>query len=491
MFAMLVDDVFELTNRGIVVSGYINEHKHALKLYDCLYDFYGNQFWVKGIEMFRRASSFFENYDPEHVNIAFLIEAHGKNKEYFRNKLLTSKFDVGFAYPVNPLDKTLPDFGYDEEYELAVQMKYPVSLVDISMLGNNDDVKPAPTNKIQRVIYRGNKLSPENYRKLYNKMAKQNYYLINTPVQYEWMEQYHKNCSEFEKSIPESNTQEKTDGEVFTAFFLNGCLVGVTDQWNETCNVSMLNEHERAWLFKIAEKINSNFFSVIISCKKEGILTVSDICDGQITGIPQWHIRKYYGKLYRTIKECRERYLDYDIPKVDKKWKLENITEFKTSVGKIIITDKNNNLIPFTVKKSVCCPVQVFAEDNERLRYLLYPKHNYSIFISPDNLSIGEKYRAVFTGGKLECGDSDENTFCISDILGKYSFAFGAYDPQNHDPLFSDIEPEEYIIEVNDDYTGFDFELIDRSTPVMFEVAWLKNNDEPNECLNACECWVT
>ena len=107
------------------------------------------------------------------------------------------------------------------------------------------------------------------------------------------MEQYHKNCSEFEKYIPEINTNEKTDGEIYTAFFLNGCLVGVTDQWNEACNASMLNEHERAWLFKIAERINSNFFSVIISCKKEGILTVSDICDGQITEIPQWHIRQY------------------------------------------------------------------------------------------------------------------------------------------------------------------------------------------------------
>lgn len=484
MFAMLVDDVFEIKDRGVIVCGYMDSSRYNVKLYDCLYDFYGNQFWVKGIEMPR--CNLFSNCET----LGLLIENHGKNKEYFRNKLLTSKFDVVFAYPANPLNKTLPDYDYEEEYELAVQMKYPVSLVDISMLESTDNVKLTPTNKMQRVIYRGNKLSAENYRKLYNRMAEQNYYLINTPEQYGCMEQYHRNCSEFEKYIPESNTREKTDGEVYTAFFLNGCLVGVTDQWNETCNASMLNEHERAWLFKIAEKINSNFFSIILSCKKEGILTISDICDGQTTEIPQWHIRQYYGKLYRTIKECRERYLDFDIPKADENCKLENITEFKTSVGKIFITDKDNNRIPFSVQKSVyCCPVQVFAEDNERLRYLLYPKHNYSISVSPDNLTIGEKYRAVFTGGRLECGDSDENTFCISGILGKYSFAFGAYVP--NDSILNPDNYDEYLIEISDDYTGFDFELIDKSTPVMFEVAWLKNNDEPSECLSACECWVT
>ena len=158
-------------------------------------------------------------------------------------------------------------------------------------------------------------------------------------------------------------------------------------------------------------------------------------------------------------KKGRLFYLNFDIPKVDENWKLENITEFNTSVGKIIITDKDNNRIPFSVQKSVyCCPVQVFAEDNERLRYLLYPKHNYSISVYPDNLTIGEKYRAVFTGGRLKYGGSDENTVCISGTFGKYSFAFGAYVPNEN--VFSPDNYEQYLMEINSDCTGYSAVII-------------------------------
>lgn len=107
-----------------------------------------------------------------------------------------------------------------------------------------------------------------------------------------------------------------------------------------------------------------------------------------------------------------------------------------------------------------------------------------------ENLVIGKKYRAIFTGGKLEYGGGDENTECLSSMFGSYSFAFGAYFPNFYYEI-SGYPSEEYITDFLDDYSGFEFELIDKSNDVCFEISWLKNNDEPLECLSACECWVT
>lgn len=43
MFAMLVDDVFEIKDRGVIVCGYMDSSRYNVKLYDCLYDFYGKE----------------------------------------------------------------------------------------------------------------------------------------------------------------------------------------------------------------------------------------------------------------------------------------------------------------------------------------------------------------------------------------------------------------------------------------------------------------
>ncbi len=487
MFAMLVDDVFELTGRGIVVSGYINEHKHTLKVYDCLYDFYGNQFWVKGIEMFRRASSFLENYDSEHVNIAFLIETNGKDKEYFKGKLLTSIFNVALVFPANHLDKSLVDFDFEKEYEMFSNAHYLTLLIDIEKFLIDGTLDLPLTKKIQRVIFRGNKLSSKTYRKLYDAMASQNYYLDNTPEQYEYCGKNHTENLQYERFV--GNSDGKINNEELHAFYFNGEIVNEYDESGFGCNGNLLSDDEKKWLIGIAEKIDINFIAFFLKRCPNGETMITEICDGQTAAIPFLPFEKFCNTFDCTLLYCKDNYRQLDPVPVDENCKLENITEFNTPVGSIIVIDENKNRIPFSVNMISDCPYSVYADDNERVRYYIKPTNNYGLRITSENLSLGRKYKAIFSGGPLSYGGSDERSVCISKSISQYSIAFGAYVP--NDSILNPENYEEYLIEISNDFMGYDFELIDKNGDVWFEVSWLQNNDEPDKCLSACEFWVT
>lgn len=489
MFAMLVDDAYEIPGKGISVSGKVNLKKYIIKEYDCLYDFYGNQFWVKEINQFINSGENSESCNSEHKKMALLIEAHDMNKEHFKNKLLTSKFKIGFMYSSDQLDKTAPDFGYTKEYNLISEHFHKTFLADIEQFELDGTIDLPSENQIQRIIYRGKKLSAELYRKLYNAMAEQDHYLVNSPEQYEDIAHISINCSDCYRSIPNASDTKEYEEEEFHIFYLNGEIVKEYDI--ATCETikTKLTDDEQKWLINIANNISSNFIAFFLKRQKNGSTVISEICDGQVSGIPFLPFEKFLNILCSSIFYC-ESNGELDPVEVDEDWKLEGITEFKTPVGSIIVTDEDNNRIPFTVKLISDCPISVYADDRERIRYYIYPTDNYEITISAENLIIGKKYRAIFTGGTLEYGGSDEYRECISSIIGSYSFAFGAYFPNYYYELSGDT-PEEYITDFIDDNSGFEFELIDKSSKVWFEVSWLQNNDEPDECLGACECWVT
>lgn len=315
MFAMLVDDVFELTGRGIVVSGYINELKHHIKVYDCLYDFYGNQFWVKGIEMFRRTSEYFENYNPEHTYIAFLIETNGKDKEYFKGKLLTSIFNVALVFPANPLDKTLVDFDFEKEYEMFSNSHYLTFLIDIEKFLIDGILDLPLTKKIQRVIFRGNKISSETYRILYGAMASQNYYLDNTPEQYEYCEKNHTENLQYERFV--ENSDGKINDEELHAFYFNGEIVNEYDESGFDCNGNSLSDEEKKWLIGIAEKINSNFIAFFLKRCPNGETIITEICDGQTAAIPFLPFEKFLNIFCCTLSYCEEDNKHHDPVPVD------------------------------------------------------------------------------------------------------------------------------------------------------------------------------
>lgn len=181
MFAMLIEDVFEIEGRGIVLSGHYDSERYRLCVNSCLYDMMGNEYVVSGFAMVRRIASAYA--DPKNHPLDVLIkDLKDHDKSFFVGKLLTTQYEFEMLYPENPLYPNLVDSVYRKESTTARSY----ALLNYELLTENEvRVKGLAQNgKIVRMMYRGWMIPPEQYEILYDHLAAMGVYLVNTPEQY-------------------------------------------------------------------------------------------------------------------------------------------------------------------------------------------------------------------------------------------------------------------------------------------------------------------
>ncbi len=192
----------------------------------------------------------------------------------------------------------------------------------------------------------------------------------------------------------------------------------------------------------------------------------------------------------------------------------ENLKELVTPCGVITIVDKNNNCIPFTVRKNLFdCPYSFKNTQGETVT--LHTDTNYEIVIKTSDLEKGVMHQIRLKGTQLVYGDSDEHTECISGCSNGYCIAIGTWLPNDDEKLqqaeeYSEkmgflkynsiIEPpqydtsrfKEYDVEMSDDCSGYSFYLIDDTiSEIFFSVAWIKSNGVDDlEYESAVQYWT-
>ena len=153
-----------------------------------------------------------------------------------------------------------------------------------------------------------------------------------------------------------------------------------------------------------------------------------------------------------------------------------------TPCGVITIVDKNNNCIPFTVRKNLFdCPYSF--KNTQGKTVTLHTDTNYEIVIKTSDLEKGVMHQIRLKGTQLVYGDSDEHTECISGCSNGYCIAIGTWLPNDDEKLqqaeeYSEkmgflkynsiIEPpqydtsrfKEYDVEMSDDCSGYSFYLM-------------------------------
>ena len=192
----------------------------------------------------------------------------------------------------------------------------------------------------------------------------------------------------------------------------------------------------------------------------------------------------------------------------------ENLKELVTPCGVITIVDKNNNCIPFTVRKNLFdCPYSF--KNTQGKTVTLHTDTNYEIVIKTSDLEKGVMHQIRLKGTQLVYGDSDEHTECISGCSNGYCIAIGTWLPNDDEKLqqaeeYSEkmgflkynsiIEPpqydtsrfKEYDVEMSDDCSGYSFYLIDDTiSEIFFSVAWIKSNGVDDlEYESAVQYWT-
>lgn len=181
MFAFTVEDALEIKDRGIVITGHYNCTKYKIFTNSVLYDMVGNEYHVKGIEMFRWIEP---PTDLEHYPIGLAIEPCGRSKEWFVGKVFTSEYTTSFVFPKDPFGNSV-DECYTDEYAEAVNHRHGTILVDLEELTAGRKCSSVkPSDDIVHAVYRGWMLTPEQYERLYDELVEKNIFLINTPKQY-------------------------------------------------------------------------------------------------------------------------------------------------------------------------------------------------------------------------------------------------------------------------------------------------------------------
>lgn len=170
----------------------------------------------------------------------------------------------------------------------------------------------------------------------------------------------------------------------------------------------------------------------------------------------------------------------------------------KTPCGNILVIDEDNAYIPFHIEKNKFDSPYEF-EDVEGKIKAINTDTNYALVIKASSLKFGTRYRIYMPNTKLEFGDSDERTECVSGCSNGYCIAIGAYSPNDDEkqeqayayskkmgflkhhfiqdpPTFDESKFTEYDVERLDDNSGFSFHLIDNQrSKIRFYVAWIRS----------------
>lgn len=90
--------------------------------------------------------------------------------------------------------------------------------------------------------------------------------------------------------------------EEYRAFFLDGKQVCIIDYWNGTSAVS---PEITAFADYVAQKVNSNFFTVDVARTADDKLIVMEIGDGQVSGLQDFSEMEFYRKLFDMMDSLK------------------------------------------------------------------------------------------------------------------------------------------------------------------------------------------
>lgn len=187
----------------------------------------------------------------------------------------------------------------------------------------------------------------------------------------------------------------------------------------------------------------------------------------------------------------------------------------RTPCGDILVVDDNNTYIPFYLRKNKFdCPYDF--ENAAGKTEIINTDTNYSLVIETASLKYGTHYRLYMPDTKLEYGDSDERTECVSGCSNGYCIAIGAYSPNDDEkqeqaydysekmgflkqrfiqdpPSFDESKFTKYDVEMLEDKSGFRFHLIDdKCSEIVFAVAWISSREgEDVHYEGAVQFWTT
>ncbi len=186
---------------------------------------------------------------------------------------------------------------------------------------------------------------------------------------------------------------------------------------------------------------------------------------------------------------------------------VEDIDRLITPCGEVVVTDEKGERVLFSVRRYGFAPYRIFVGTPDE--QVIEPIANYEICIDSRRLRLGERYRIRMSGIRLEFGGADERTIGVVGTANGYSLGLGAYDPNDEEKMDQDIAASEdrllydksrfvqYDLEMLPDFSGFSFELLDRSVAELrFPVAWIGNPRPENARFRdayegAVNCWTT
>ncbi len=178
---------------------------------------------------------------------------------------------------------------------------------------------------------------------------------------------------------------------------------------------------------------------------------------------------------------------------------MDSLQELATPFGMLRCLNKDYQPIPF---QTTCIEKQystaVYDEICERWTSVK-PEYQSNIIIRTDELRIGESYIIRLDGDySFGFGASDENSISNVITYNDCTLSFGAYDPNDDGkdrqavPYYKNgvrigFKPPEqydisefrgYLLNVLPDWSGFVFQLLDRTMPeVRFRIAWIKHDE--------------
>ena len=154
----------------------------------------------------------------------------------------------------------------------------------------------------------------------------------------------------------------------------------------------------------------------------------------------------------------------------------------QTPCGDIIIEDDRGNRIPFGIERNgFDCSYDIM--NGIAPQRPVNTDTNYLIVIDASVLQLGCEYKIFLVGTKLNYGDSDERTECVSGCSNGYCIALGCYSPNDDEKMkqaydysekkgvlkykFIEMPPKYdeskfigYDVEMMDDCSGFQFHMI-------------------------------
>ena len=200
---------------------------------------------------------------------------------------------------------------------------------------------------------------------------------------------------------------------------------------------------------------------------------------------------------------------------MNREWIYKDIYELRTPVGSFTV---NSDLekVKFSVSKSSFNIPWKVTDDKNCLIGEIEVNTNYDILINTDDIITDAEYRILFSNGKWDFCDSDDNTVCFDSVIDGWVIGIGAFDWNEEEKHIQALEYskksgflasriiqepdhydeskfEKYAINWLDEKNGFAFKKIDNTLDYLcFHVAWIKaENFQTIDYEAAIGFWLT